>query len=129
MKKISENKRQELLSNISNLMLNNEGRLYWLKDCKIESKTETPAPTFWNRKPKPVENLYLVDISLYSYNHLGHFLGKYDYESACEIISSYDLYAMRNEWLEFKEQLKSFGLEVIHRDDLKRVENQEVRTN
>jgi hypothetical protein len=126
MRRISIEKKRELEGSVGWMMMAHDGRLLWLKSCKIETKIETPTPTFWVRNPEPVENIYLTEIKLLSYNEDGKFLGTYDYDAAYEIIKYNDLYAMRGKWHRLKEQLKSFGLEVIHQDEPKRFENQEV---
>jgi hypothetical protein len=63
-------------------------------------------------KKKLVKNIYLTELSIIGYNTKGRFLGTLSDEAAFRLVYIYDLYYFRDNWLEFKEELKAFGLEL-----------------
>lgn len=93
-------------------MLMRDGVLYKITDFEIETVTVTPEKTFFNRNPKPKTQLILKSIRILGYNSEGRFLGTFD-EGACRrLVTWFDLYYFRNNWINFNEQLQAFGLEV-----------------
>jgi hypothetical protein len=86
--------------------------LFRISDYKIEDVTETPEKTWLNRNPKPRTKKVLKAINVLGYNDEGHFLGTFSADFCRRLITWFDLYYLRNNWIRFNEQLEAFGFEI-----------------
>jgi hypothetical protein len=88
------------------LLLSSLGQIFCVKDFTIEHAIEVGI--FGGKKHVK----YITDLKIYTYHPQGKFLGVVR-EDACEsMLHRYDFYIMRDQWIEFKEQLKAFGFEI-----------------
>ena len=90
-------------------------RLYTIMRYKTEEITETvmEKPSIW-KKAVPVQKtqLYLTGADVNAWHSQGKFLGTLSDESA-EWLLRRDLYDLRQNWIDFCDQLKAFGLKVV----------------
>jgi hypothetical protein len=68
---------------------------------------------------KMVTKSYLTDVRIESFHPDGRFLGILTDDSAHKYVEYYNLYALRQNWVDFLQQLEAFGLEVVKKDDVK----------
>ena len=89
------------------LLFSSLGQIFVVRDFTVKEETETGL--FGGKHKKN----YITSINILSYNSVGKFLGIFR-DSACEhMLRHYDFYVMRQQWLDFMEQLKSFGFEIV----------------
>lgn len=104
--------KQTMLGVLKGKMLMRNNVLYKIEDFTVEEVKEDGGTTIFGRKRPLKVKLILTNITIRAYHGDGKFLG-YVSESDCSyILSVFNLYALRNVWENFNEQLKAFGLEV-----------------
>lgn len=89
------------------LLLSSLGQIFVVKDFTVENGIETGL---FGGKHKVK---YITEIKIYTYNNEGKFLGVMRDDSCESMLSRYDFYVMRQQFVEFMEQLKSFGFEIV----------------
>ena len=96
------------------LLTQDSHRLYTIMNFKTEEITESvmERPSIW-KKAVPVEKkqLYLTAADINAYHSTGKLLGTLSDDSAQWLLRR-DLYYLRQNWVDFCDQLKAFGLEV-----------------
>jgi hypothetical protein len=92
------------------MLMHNES-MFYIEDYKIETEDEVIKGN-WFRKEKTVTNHYLTSIKIIRYFPNHRTLGYMQNEDAYYIISMYNISALRENWLNLKQQLKFFGLEL-----------------
>lgn len=106
-----------MLNNLKGKMLlkPDTNRLYTVMNFKTELVTETvmEKPNIW-KKAVPVEKaqLYLTAADINAWHSQGKFLGTLGDDSA-EWFLRRDLYYLRQNWIDFCDQLKAFGFKVV----------------
>jgi hypothetical protein len=89
------------------LLLSSLGQIFVVKSFKVVEEQEKRL--FGGTKTVK----YFTSLVINTYHPQGKFLGVLR-EDACEsMLHRYDFYVMRDQWVEFKEQLKSFGFEIV----------------
>lgn len=86
-------------------------KMFYIEDYKIETESKVIKGN-WFRKEKTVTHTYLVEIRIITYFPKHNTLGIMQDEDAYHIVLFYDLTGLRQTWLDFKTQLKFFGLEL-----------------
>ena len=105
---LEKSKHAYLLSGESN-------RIFLIEDFKIEDGEEVIVKKKWFSKKSEsttVKQQYLTAITIQSYHSVGKFVGYLTDDAAYQFVHR-DLYRMRQNWLDFKEMLKCFGLEIV----------------
>ena len=96
------------------LMRGDTPRLYKIVDFKTEEVTETRMEKpgmFKKAVPVVKKQLYLTAVDIHAWHSTGKFLGTLTDDSASWVLHR-DLYRIRQNWIDFCDQLKSFGLQV-----------------
>jgi hypothetical protein len=89
------------------LLLSSLGQIFVVKDFTVENGIEVGL------FGKKHEVKYITSIKIYTYNGEGKFLGVLR-DGACEsMLHRYDFYVMRQQWVDFNDQLKSFGFKIV----------------
>lgn len=89
------------------LLLSSLGQIFVVNDFTVEYGIKTGL---FGRKHKTD---YITSMKIYTYNDQGKFLGTLG-DDACEsMLRLYDFYVMRQQFVDFIEQLKAFGFEVV----------------
>jgi hypothetical protein len=89
------------------LLLSSLGQIFVIKDFIVENGIETGL--FGGKHNVK----YITDIKIYAYNNEGKFLGVMRNNGCESMLSRYDFYVMRQQFVDFMEQLKSFGFEIV----------------
>ena len=89
-----------------------DGVLYKITDYEIEEVTTTPEKTWCNRNPQPKTRKVLKSVRILGYNDEGRFLGTFDEATCRRLVTYFDLYYLRNNWIRFVEALHAFGFEI-----------------
>jgi hypothetical protein len=100
------------------LLLSNVPKLYVIADFKTEVVEESvmKKPSLFKKAvPTVVKQLYLTSVNVHGYHSTGKFIGSLSDESA-EWILRRDLYHVRQNWVDFNDQLKAFGFKVVEID-------------
>jgi len=108
---LEKSKHAYLLSGESN-------RIFLIEDFKIEDGEEVIVKKKWFSKKSEsttVKQQYLTAITIQSYHSTGKFVG-YLTDDAAKYFLNRDLYRLRQNWLDLKEMLKCFGLEIVKID-------------
>jgi hypothetical protein len=97
-------------------------RLYVIMNFKISEESETVVHKkgFWKKTTTETieKQLYLTAADVNAWHSQGKFLGTLSDESA-EWLLRRDLYDLRQNWIDFCDQLKAFGLKVVEIPDTK----------
>lgn len=116
------------ISRADKLMLElNKGKLLWLKhtnklivlrDYSIEEVLEDimERQGLFKKKilvSKPV--IYLTGIEIIGYHNTGKFIGTLC-AFACKEILNYDLYKLRENWIEISNMINLFGFKIVKDD-------------
>ena len=112
MKKKIDDKTLDAL-NILNLkvLMHNHGNLFVIEDFKTIT-VEEEVKLFFGLKKKMVKNIYLTELCIKGYNRNGKFLGTFTNNGAWRLVYFLNLYDCKQNWLDFKDELKSFGFEI-----------------
>jgi hypothetical protein len=94
------------------LLLSSLGQIFVIKDFTIENFIED---RLFGRK-KTVK--YITDFKIEIYNDYAKFLGLLSGNSCESVLHRYDLYMMRQQWINFMEQLKAFGFQIVPVNDM-----------
>ena len=87
-------------------LLSSLGQLFVVKDFTIKEEVKKGILGRERRTN------YLKEIKIFTYHQQGKFLGTLR-EDACEsMLHRYDFYVMRQQWIDFCDQLKAFGFKV-----------------
>ena len=99
------------------LMLGDSNRLYVIADFKTIELEETVVTKklFKEKTTDVVKQKYLVSADIHAYHTTGKFLGTMADDSA-EWLLRRDLYRIRQNWIDFCDMLKAFGLKVVEID-------------
>jgi hypothetical protein len=96
------------------LLKSDTHRLYVIADFKTEVVEETvmEKPSLF-KKAVPVQKkqLYLTGVNVHAWHSTGKFLGDLTDDSA-EWLLRRDLYRIRQNWIDFCDQLKAFGFKI-----------------
>jgi hypothetical protein len=101
------------------LFTSDSNRVFLIEDFKIEDGEEVIVKKKWFSKKSEsttVKQQYLTAITVQSYHSVGKFVGYLTDEAATQFVHR-DLYRLRQNWLDLKEMLKCFGLEVVKIED------------
>jgi hypothetical protein len=95
------------------LMMGDSNRLYVIADFKTEELEETVVKKklFKAKTTDVVKQKYLVSVDIHAWHSTGKFLGTMTDDSA-EWLLRRDLYRIRQNWLDFCDQLRAFGIEI-----------------
>lgn len=98
------------------LMLPDNNRLYCIMNFKIEEESETIVQKkgFWKKTSTTTvkKQLYMTAVDINAWHPQGKFLGTLSHDSAQWILRR-DLYYIRQNWINFCEQLEAFGLKIV----------------
>jgi len=89
-------------------------RIFAIVDFTIEDGEEVIVKKKWFSKKSEsttVKQKYLTKLDIQSWHSTGKFVGILTDEASAEFAYK-DIYQMRRNWLEFKEMLKGFGMDV-----------------
>lgn len=89
-------------------------RIFVIADFKIEEGEEVTVKKKWYSKKSEsttTKQKYLTEIEIQSWHSIGKFVGTLT-EDACRDFVYKDIYQMRKNWLDFKDMLKGFGMDV-----------------
>jgi predicted YcjX-like family ATPase len=106
------------LSNLKGkiLLTSDTHRMYTIMRFKVEEASETIVHKhgFWKKTTTTTveKQLYLTAADVNAWHSQGKFLGTLSDESA-EWLLRRDLYDLRQNWIDFCDQLKAFGLQVV----------------
>lgn len=89
------------------LLLSSLSQIFVVKDFKVEEATETGI---FGRKHNVK---YITNIKIFTYNNQGKFLGVMRDDGCEAMLAHYDFYVMRQHFVDFMEQLKVFGFEIV----------------
>ena len=92
------------------LLLSSLGQIFVVKKFTIEDGIETRS---FGRERKVK---YITDLEILTYSNEGKFLGVV-HDNNCESMLRHDFYIMRQQWVDFMEQLKSFGFKIVKIDE------------
>lgn len=95
------------------LMLNN--KMFYIKDFKIEEE-EVLIKSNWFRKEKTVKKEFLTSLDIVAYFPNYNTIGTMQEHDAINIITFYDIPQLRGNWITFKKQLSSFGINIDKKD-------------
>lgn len=115
-KKIDKNTLDMLGVVKRSMLMTSKGTLFAISDFKHKT-IEEEEKSFFGLKKKVVKNIYLTSITIVGYNNAGKFLGVLSEEAAWRLVYFYNLYVCRQIWLDFKEELKAFGIELIKTEE------------
>lgn len=115
---ISENTLSTINIQLKNILMG-QNRLLYIESFKTITEDVKVEP-FWG-KSRIVKKTYLTEIKIVGYNPNGDFIGYYSDETCEQIIGYYDLHKMRKNWIEFRNQLKAFGVDVLKIKELDKV--------
>ena len=91
-------------------------RLYTIMNFKTEeaSETITKKRGFWKKTTTTTveKQLYLTAADVHAWHSTGKFLGTLSDDSAQWLLRR-DLYYLRQKWVDFCDQLKAFGLQIV----------------
>ena len=102
---VSEKNLDVVKANVKNLLLYND-HLFVIDNLKTEVKT---VKGFFRNERKEE---FITNIEVLGYNYKGKFVGVVNESEIERIVSLYDFYQLRNNWLVFKEQLEAFGFKI-----------------
>jgi hypothetical protein len=88
-------------------------RMFVVEDFTVEEIDEIEIKKYIFGKPEniPVKKCYLTDIKIMSYHSTGKFCGYLSDDSVKAFLEK-DLFLLRQNWIDLKDMLKAFGLEV-----------------
>jgi hypothetical protein len=101
------------------LFTSDSNRVFLIEDFKVEDGEEVVVKKKWFSKKSEsttVKQQYLTAITIQSYHSTGKFVG-YLTDDAAKYFLNRDLYRLRQNWLDLKEMLKCFGLEIVKIED------------
>jgi hypothetical protein len=101
------------------LFTSDSNRVFLIDDFTIEDGEEVVVKKKWFSKKSEsttVKQQYLTAITIQSYHSTGKFVG-YLTDDAAKYFLNRDLYRLRQNWLDLKEMLKCFGLEIVKIED------------
>jgi hypothetical protein len=93
------------------LLLSSLGQIFVVKKFTVEDGVEEGL---FGRKKKVK---YITDIEILTYSNEGKFLGLVRDNNCESMLRHYDFYIMRQQWVDFMEQLKSFGFKIVKIDE------------
>ena len=100
------------------LLSGETNRIFLIEDFTIvEGEEVIVKKAWWSKKSESttVKQQYLTAITIQSYHSTGKFVG-YLTDDAAKYFLNRDLYRLRQNWLDLKEMLKCFGLEIVKID-------------
>ncbi|MFA5586374.1 MAG: hypothetical protein WDA02_07515 [Saccharofermentanales bacterium] len=111
--KISESKLKQLLhvENKVIILPTSPQRLAHFSDIKYEKRKRKKLFT-----KKEVEEIFLTNCKLTSYNTNHDKIGVYDDSFVCHFINNYDIMSCRLSFKNIKKQLDKFGFEIIKKE-------------
>lgn len=100
----------EALYKLKDELLMSDNHLMVIEDLEIieEDKRRLTIFGYENIKQK-----YVINISVVYYHPKGKFIGLLSNDKIKDLLLFYDLYKMREDWLNFKTELNAFGFDVI----------------
>jgi len=102
---VSDNQLCSIKNNVEKLLMCDD-HLFIIVELKTEIKS---IKGFFG---KLTNQEVITNVKMLGYNFKGKFVGFIDESEMDMILSIYDFYQLRNNWLAFKEQLKAFGFIV-----------------
>ena len=101
------------------IMLSDTPKVYIIVDFKIEEVEETivKKKLFQEKQIIPVKQKYIVSLEIHAWHSTGKFLGTMADDSA-EWVIRRDLYRVRQNWVDFCDQLRGFGFKVVKTSDV-----------
>ena len=103
---------KDTLGVLKNKLLLLHGHLYAISDFTVVEETIPGGKTlFGNQKPDK-KVLYLTNAKIYSYNDNGRFMGTLSDDSVINMLTFFNLYALRDDWENFQKQIEAFGFEI-----------------
>ena len=99
------------------LMMSDCNKLYKIVDFKTEELEETVVTKklFKAKTTDVVKQKYIVSLEIHAWHSTGKFLGTMADDSA-EWLIRRDLYYIRQNWVNFCDQLRGFGYEITKID-------------
>jgi len=91
-------------------------RIFAIGDFTIEDGEEVIVKKKWFSKKSEsttVKQKFLTDLKIESWHTTGKFVGILTEEASVEFAHK-DIYQMRRNWLDFKEMLLGFGMDVLN---------------
>jgi len=91
-------------------------RIFAIADFTIEDGEEVIVKKKWFSKKSEsttVKQKFLTDLKIESWHTTGKFVGILTEEASVEFAYK-DIYQMRRNWLDFKEMLLGFGMDVLN---------------
>ena len=95
--------------------------IFVIHDYKIETLTETKTTGFFKKKKEEIKTEYITSLELWTYNSKGKFLGVMNENATEDFIGWYNLYSLRQNFENLKEELAAFGYEIV---PIKKEENE-----
>lgn len=92
------------------LMLSNN-KIIVIMSIDIQDVKETRITGFWKKTTETKVRRCVVDAKILSYHTEGKFIGTLQEGAVDSLLTWYNLYKLRNQWLEFKEMINAFGFE------------------
>jgi hypothetical protein len=108
-----------LKSNLNKILLK-DSHIYVITEIEsIEEEEEIvkKANFFRNGSTKKVVNTYITKLVIQSVHNTGKFVGVLTDESCESFIYFYDLYKLRQNWLNMKEQIELYGFHVVRKPE------------
>jgi len=112
-----------LKSNLNKILLK-DSHIYVITEIEsIEEEEEIVKKANFFRKgsTKKVVNTYITKLVIESTHNTGKFVGVLTDESCESFIHWYDLYKLRQNWLNLKEQIELFGFHIVRKPEPEKV--------
>jgi hypothetical protein len=101
-----------MIKECSGKMLMANAKLFLITDVKFEDIEETITEGLFKKTTKTIVSRYITSVKIYSYHTEGKFLGTMTDEITGMFLSMYNFYQLRKNWVEFKEMLQAFRIDV-----------------
>ena len=89
----------------------NRVALYCIMDFQITEEEKIIKHTFRPDETQKVK--YLTSMKMYAFHHEGKFLGTLTDDAIERYLTFYNLYYFRQDWVDFREQLRAYDLDVV----------------
>jgi hypothetical protein len=103
---------ETMIKECSGKMLMANAKLFLITDVKFEDIEETITEGLFKKTTKTIVSRYITSVKIYSYHTEGKFLGTMTDEITGMFLSMYNFYQLRKNWVEFKEMLQAFRIDV-----------------
>lgn len=111
--KVTDSQINKIERNSKSILMSTERRIFVIDDYTVE-ECEEPKKTFLKKSKELVKNKYLTSAVVLGYNTEGKFLGSMNDQGVENFFMFTNFDKMRQRWLDFKEELKAFHLEIKH---------------